>query len=111
MTPQEFKAERDHHNWSRARMAKYLGITEHSVGNYERGLRKIPNTITILLAYLDEYGPLIDYDYGNYFAELAARVDRNKRIAMQTQGPTLREIMLAKLEEERQAERDKFLKH
>ncbi|MDA8232781.1 MAG: helix-turn-helix transcriptional regulator [Magnetospirillum sp.] len=67
MTPQQFRAWRDRHGWSREQTGQALGISADSVVLYERGARKdgsrpveIPKRVRLAMAAI-ELG-IADYD-------------------------------------------------
>ena len=50
MTPEQFKAERLSLGLSQEAMGKRIGVTMQAVYYYEKGMRKVPRTVALLLA-------------------------------------------------------------
>lgn len=61
MTPAEYLAAIKRLGWSQIGAAKYLGVTQRTAQRY--AANGPPATVTLLLAYIERYGPELALEY------------------------------------------------
>lgn len=58
MTPNEFRALREHHRLSQARLAELIHVDIGTIGRWERAERQIPGPVQVLMSLIDTLKPV-----------------------------------------------------